>query len=152
VKRITKRMLIGLATMVVTMSGALLGQTTVTHAAAVTQCTQTESWVFSPALGLGGSGGWSFNWPSGLVGHTCLQANTSGAVGLDFSGGGISGTYNGSCLSASLVTTTGTPGLLIGGTVAIFTPSNGTHYHVLATLVPCFESSAIGVSGSTFDN
>ena len=139
--KFSTRMIVIAATAIVPMCGALLGNGVV--ASAVLECGQTESWTFNPALTTSSSGTYQLNGS-----QTCAHVDVNTLSENVYSGGAAFGpySYSGSCLVGSL-----TPGgILVGGTVAIFTNVlGGGHFHVLAAPDPCNDAGPTPAASDT---
>lgn len=145
--KFTRKMLWAIPTVALALSGSLMGHARMASADnSATQCAQTEDWTFSPALTTApqvGTYSFTFN-------QTCatVDATTLGSGVYSAGPATVSGSYNGSCLTAGL---SNGAGILVGGTVAVFPSAVGGHYHVLAPANPCLDSGPTpAVSGTTW--
>lgn len=111
-------------------------------AATVSACHENVNWTFSPALTstFQSSGSVTYQWS-----HLCAIVSTGGGSGLFPDSGSVTFSYMGSCTSASL-SGPGISGLLLGGTVAVFT-APGEKVFVLTPLNPCSDSGPTPSTG-----
>jgi len=144
-----------MATLSVATFGSLLGHAGTASAQTALLCADAlDFWTFSPPLTpfippAGGS--WTLGDDRACAGVVVTGSAISVVHDNGLVSGGDSGTYGGlavgTCLIASMSDGPLT-GVLIGGQVALLTSSGpSVFYHVMAPLIPCMESSAIGVGG-----